>query len=176
MKKSLNPMLIILTIVLLAAVATYVVPSGTFERTVDAVSGAEVVVPGTYTETEKAPIESTEETEDEDCEDSNEYEDEIENEEDLSQPIGKYVDDGTTPLVQGNFEGLNVFAVIRGDKAELVINGFVCDELDVSYLNEFQLRAFVNDIDFTFDFKETESGKVMYLYADNELLDSLGLS
>jgi hypothetical protein len=57
-----------------------------------------------------------------------------------------------------------------------VINGFVCDELDVSYLNEFQLRAFVNDIDFTFDFKETESGKVMYLYADNELLDSLGLS
>lgn len=56
MKKSLNPMLIILTIVLLAAVATYVVPSGTFERTVDAVSGAEVVVPGTYTETEKAPI------------------------------------------------------------------------------------------------------------------------
>ena len=127
-------------------------------------------------ETEKAPIEPTEETEDEDCEDSNEYEDEIENEEDLSQPIGKYVDDGTTPLVQGNFEGLNVFAVIRGDKAELVINGFVCDELDVSYLNEFQLRAFVNDIDFTFDFKETESGKVMYLYADNELLDSLGLS
>ncbi len=95
--------------------------------------------------------------------------------EDLTQPIGKYVDDGTQPLVQGTFDGLNVFAVIRDDKAELVINGFVCDELDVSCEYEFQLRAFVNDIDFTFDYKETENGKVMYLYADDELLDSLGL-
>ena len=96
--------------------------------------------------------------------------------EDLTQPIGKYADDGTQPLVQGTFDSLNVFAVIRDDKAELVINGFVCDELDVSCEYEFQLRAFVNDIDFTFDYKETESGTIMYLYADDELLDSLGLN
>jgi len=56
MKKSINPMLIILTIVLLAAVATYIVPSGMFERTVDPVSGAEVVIPGTYETTESSPI------------------------------------------------------------------------------------------------------------------------
>ncbi len=103
-------------------------------------------------------------------------EEEEEEEEDLTQPIGKYVDDGTEPLVQGVYDNLNVFAIIRDDKAELVINGFVCDELDVSYESEFQLRAFVNDIDFTFDYKETERGKVMYLYADDELIDSLGLS
>lgn len=96
--------------------------------------------------------------------------------EDLTQPIGKYVDDGTQPLVQGTFDGLNVFAVIRDDKAELVINGFVCDELDVYDETEFLLRAFVNDIEFTFDYKETESGTIMYLYADDELLDSLGLN
>ena len=96
-------------------------------------------------------------------------------EEDLSKPIGKYVDDGTEPLVQGEFDGLKVFAIIRKNKAELVINNFVCDELDVNYMTEFQLRAFVNDIDFTFDFKETESVKIMYLYADNELIDSLGI-
>ena len=96
--------------------------------------------------------------------------------EDLSQPIGKYVDDGTKPLVQGEYAGLDVFAVIRDDKAELVINGFVCDELDVYDETEFLLRAFVNDIEFTFDYKETESGTIMYLYADDELLDSLGLN
>ena len=95
---------------------------------------------------------------------------------DLSQPIGKYVDDGTEPLVQGKYAGLNVFAVIRDDKAELVINGFVCDELDVYDETEFILRTFVNDIEFTFDYKETESGTIMYLYADDELLDSLGLN
>ena len=101
--------------------------------------------------------------------------DEEHEEEDLSKPIGKYVDDGTKPLVQGEFEGLKVFAVIREDNAELVINGYVCDELDVSCESEFQLRAFVNDIDFTFDYKEAENGTIMYLYADDVLLDSLGL-
>lgn len=109
-----------------------------------------------------------------DEEDAEEY-DEEEDEEDLSKPIGKYDDDGTEPLVQGVFEGLKVFAVIRNDKAELVINNFVCDELDVSEMYEFQLRAFVNDIDFTFDYKETVNGQVMYLYADDTLLDSLGI-
>lgn len=105
------------------------------------------------------------------------YESENENtiEEDLSQPIGKYVDDGSDPLVKGVYDGLNVFAIIRDNKAELVVNGFVCDELDVTYLSEFQLVTFVNDIELTFDYKETQSGKIMYLYADNELLDSLGI-
>ena len=96
-------------------------------------------------------------------------------EEDLSQPIGKYMDDGTKPLVQGSIDGLKAFVVIRDNKAELVINNFVCDELDISYLSEFQLRTYVNDIEFSFDYKETVSGKIMYLYADNELLDSLGI-
>ena len=104
-----------------------------------------------------------------------ESENDFEDEEDLSQPIGKYVDDGTEPLVQGSIEGLKAFVVIRDNKAELIINNFVCDELNVEYLIEFQLKTFVNDIEFSFDYKETESGKIMYLYADDELLDSLGI-
>ena len=54
--KMLNPLIIILIIILLAAVATYVLPAGSFERQIDATSGAEVVIPGTYTETERNPI------------------------------------------------------------------------------------------------------------------------
>ena len=106
---------------------------------------------------------------------SEEIDNDPEDEEDLSQPIGKYVDDGTEPLVQGAIVGLKVFVVIRNNIAELIINNYVCDELNVEFLSEFQLRTFVNDIEFSFDYKETESGKIMYLYADDELLDSLGI-
>lgn len=121
-------------------------------------------------------FESDEQSIEEEEEEEEIYEEQESNaQEDLTQPIGKYDDDGTQPLVQGVYEGLNVFAVIRDDTAELVINGYVCDEINVSYESEFQLRAFVNDVDFTFDYKETESGTVMYLYADDVLLDSLGL-
>ena len=105
----------------------------------------------------------------------NEYDNENVDDADLTQPIGKYIDDGTEPLVQGTYNGLKVFVVIRNNIAELVINGFVCDEFDTTNTYEFQLRAFVNDIDFTFDYKETEKSEIMYLYADNVLLDSLGI-
>lgn len=54
--KALNPMIIILCIVIFAALATYVLPAGSFERVTDEVSGAEVVVPDTYTQAEKNPI------------------------------------------------------------------------------------------------------------------------
>ena len=94
----------------------------------------------------------------------------------IDEPIGKYSGDGTPPLVSGNYNGLNAFAVIREGKAELVINDYVCDELDVTYYDEFTLRAFVNDIDFTFEYKRSLSGEAMYLYADDTLLDSLGKS
>ncbi len=129
------------------------------------------------THIEENPIDEnviTEDEEDDYSENQTDFETEDE-EEDLTQPIGKYNDDGTEPLVQGVYEGLTVFAVIREDKAELVINNFVCDEFDVSEVYEFQLRAFVNDIEFTFDYKETENGEIMYLYADDTLLDSLGI-
>lgn len=92
------------------------------------------------------------------------------------EPIGKYIDDGTPALVSGSYNGLDAFAVIRDGKAELVINDYVCDELDVTYYDEFTLRAFVNDIDFTFEYKKSLSGEAMYLYADDTLLDSLGKS
>ncbi|MDD7602018.1 MAG: AbgT family transporter [Firmicutes bacterium] len=54
--KGLNPMIIILCIVIFAAIATYILPAGSFERVTDEVSGAEVVVPDTYTQAERNPI------------------------------------------------------------------------------------------------------------------------
>ena len=53
--KGLNPMIIILCIVIFAAIATYILPAGSFERVTDEVSGAEVVVPDTYTQAERNP-------------------------------------------------------------------------------------------------------------------------
>ena len=97
-----------------------------------------------------------------------------ENEEDLNSPIGKYVETDDEPLVKGKYNGLNIFAIIRNGKAELVINKMVCDELDVTYMSEFQLRAIVNDIDIIFDYRRSYDGETMFLYADDELLDSLG--
>ena len=94
----------------------------------------------------------------------------------LSQPIGKYIDNGTEPIVSGSHNGLDVFVVIEDGNAKLVINGYICDELEVSDYYEYQLRAFVNDIDFTFEYKRSTSGIAMYLYADDTLLDSLGIS
>lgn len=54
--KAIDPIIIILCIVLLAAISTWILPGGSFERAVDPESGAELVVPGTYTVGEKSPI------------------------------------------------------------------------------------------------------------------------
>ena len=54
--KAIDPIIIILCIVLIAAISTWVLPGGSFERAVDPESGAELVVPGTYTVGEKSPI------------------------------------------------------------------------------------------------------------------------
>lgn len=97
-------------------------------------------------------------------------------EDELSDPIRVYEETDLEPLVQGNHNGLEVFVVIRKTNAELVINGYVCDELDISDLIEYQLRAIVNDVDFTFEYKRSSSGEAMYLYADSTLLDSLGIA
>ena len=51
--KTIDPMMIIIGIVLVAALATWILPAGSFERAVDPTSGAELVVPGTYVEAEK---------------------------------------------------------------------------------------------------------------------------
>ena len=105
-----------------------------------------------------------------------EFEEQIEVNEDLSQPIGKYVDNGTAHLVSGIYKGLEVFAIIEDSSAKLIINGYVCDEFEISFYDEFQLRAIVNDVDFSFEYKKSSSGTVMYLYADDNLLDSIGIS
>lgn len=107
--------------------------------------------------------------------DEEQFKDDNYAEEDLTKPICKYEDDSAEPLVSGTYNGLNIFAVIRNGKAELVINNYVCDELEIAYLNEFQLRAIVNDIDIVFDYRRTFKDEVMYLYADDTLLDSLGI-
>ena len=54
--KTIDPIIIILCIVLLAAISTWILPGGSFERAVDPDTGAELVVPGTYTVGEKSPI------------------------------------------------------------------------------------------------------------------------
>lgn len=93
-------------------------------------------------------------------------------EEELSEPIGEYVDDGTAPLCSGKKNGLQVFAVVKNGIAELVINGQVCDRLLVESKTEYKLCAIVNDIDFSFEYTKTPLKDAMFLYADEELLDS----
>jgi uncharacterized ion transporter superfamily protein YfcC len=51
-----HTLLIILGFILLAGVATYLLPTGEYERKVDAQSGKEVVVPGSYHHVEAKPI------------------------------------------------------------------------------------------------------------------------
>ncbi|MBQ8562461.1 MAG: YfcC family protein [Firmicutes bacterium] len=55
-KKELNPIVIVVAVILLAAICTYILPAGQFERVVDETTGAEMVVPGSYVEIEKSPI------------------------------------------------------------------------------------------------------------------------
>lgn len=88
------------------------------------------------------------------------------------RPMRDYQDDGSTPVVSGKCNGLNVFTVISNGTAMLVINGYVCDELAVDYVDEYQLRAIVNGIDFVFEYQRSGAGEASYLYANNELLDS----
>ncbi len=93
---------------------------------------------------------------------------------DIFEPISEYCDDGTPPLVSGEINGLTVFAVIRDNMAELVVNNRVCDKLKIDEYDEFDLRVIVNDIDICFQYKRNYGGEAMYLYADDELLDSFG--
>ncbi len=90
-------------------------------------------------------------------------------------PICKYVDEGDEPLVSGEYEDLDVFVVVRSRNAELVINGYVCDALDITHTNEYELCAIVNNIEFNFQYKRNYGGETMYLYAENELIDSLSV-
>lgn len=55
-KSSLNAFVLLLIIMLIAAVLTWIVPAGSFDRTLDEATGKEVVVPGTYQVIESNPI------------------------------------------------------------------------------------------------------------------------
>lgn len=93
--------------------------------------------------------------------------------EDISEPIGKYIDDGTEPILSAEFNNFKIFVVVRNGKAELVINGYVCDELDVAYLSDYELNAIVNDVSYRFQYTHELNIETSYLYADDKLLDSL---
>ncbi len=51
-----HPYLVLIIVAFVAVILTWVVPAGNFERTVDAVSGRNVIVPGTYTVGEQTPV------------------------------------------------------------------------------------------------------------------------
>ncbi len=51
-----HPLVLLTGCVLLAAVASYVLPAGAYERRLDEATGRNVVVPGTYHEVEPAPV------------------------------------------------------------------------------------------------------------------------
>ena len=98
---------------------------------------------------------------------------ETDDDNDLSAPIGKYEDDGIEPLLKGKYENLRVFSVIRNGTAELVVNDYVCDSLEVTYLSEFELKAIVNDVSFSFQYSQDSNSEAMFLYADETLIDSI---
>lgn len=51
-----NPYVLIVLIVLLCTIATWIVPAGNFERAYDEELGRELVVAGSYQETEQTPV------------------------------------------------------------------------------------------------------------------------
>lgn len=55
-KSSLNAFVLLLIIMLIAAVLTWIVPAGSFERAYDEAIGRDIVVPGTYQVTESSPV------------------------------------------------------------------------------------------------------------------------
>lgn len=55
-KSSLNAFVLLLIIMLIAAVLTWIVPAGSFERAYDEATGRDIVVPGTYQVTESSPV------------------------------------------------------------------------------------------------------------------------
>ena len=54
--KAINPMIILVAFLVIAAVATYIVPAGTFDRVTNEVTGYETVDPGSYHRVEQNPI------------------------------------------------------------------------------------------------------------------------
>ncbi len=53
--KAVNPMLFLVVILLIVALASYVVPAGTYDRTYDEATDAEIVVPGSYHTVDRSP-------------------------------------------------------------------------------------------------------------------------
>jgi uncharacterized ion transporter superfamily protein YfcC len=51
-----HPMVIMLAFVVLATISTYVIPGGKFERKLDPNTQREVVIPGSYSQSESAPV------------------------------------------------------------------------------------------------------------------------
>lgn len=51
-----HPMVLLLAAIAVAAVLTWLLPAGAYERTLDAATGRQVVVPGSYTTVEPAPV------------------------------------------------------------------------------------------------------------------------
>lgn len=51
-----HPMIIMLAFVVLATILTYLIPAGQFQRTIDENTGREIVVQGSYTQTQNQPV------------------------------------------------------------------------------------------------------------------------
>ncbi len=111
-------------------------------------------------------------SEDYDLEEYGAEEGEDESVQDPDEPLGKY-DGHAEPLLKGSYEGLEIFAVCERNIAELVINGYVCDRMNVKRLKEYKLRAIVNGVDVTFEYTDVYGRISMFLHANSTLLDSI---
>ena len=54
--KAVNPMIILIVFLLIAAIATYIIPAGSFDRIADETTGYETVDPDSYHRVEQNPI------------------------------------------------------------------------------------------------------------------------
>ena len=53
--KSMHPMLLLVIVVVLCAICTYVIPAGTYQRTMDQTIGRELIIPGSFEYTVRTP-------------------------------------------------------------------------------------------------------------------------
>ncbi len=54
--EGINPMLFLVAVMIVVLIASYIVPAGSYERVYDEASERDIVVPGTFTFTERSPI------------------------------------------------------------------------------------------------------------------------
>ena len=94
------------------------------------------------------------------------------NEEEATEDFAEADDGNVETLLSGNFNNNRVLVFKKGEVVELSVNDNVCGSLEAANSNDYELKATVDEVEFTFQYKGDNDVVTMLLYADDVLLDS----